>query len=554
MACLLMLVVKLAPRNVRLLRSKLSKVIRLIFMQQPCFERTSAPVSVAWSGAMQTVFFLATVAVLCAAGVLNRYPFFYADTPTYIRAAELAVIKVIGAGKVKPWVATSDVAPGSTKPKRNLQPLTSVDDKVVLSGRSVYYGALLYATYLGGSLWLAIAAQALAVAYLLYLLLVRIWKLKPSHLLWAAATLSLFTPLGVYTGFLMPDIFAPIVVLCIAMLAVYWRELPNRHRWGAAGLLLFGVVSHSSHLVLAGLMLALLFAARLLRRRAAMPWAAIAVVAACVAGGVAAEWAFQKAVLVAVGAPPLRLPHPMAHLIDMGPGTNFLKQRCPSAGYAACAYVDRYPTGWEDFLFSTDPAKGVFALADLATKRRLSDEQVAFFLDVARFDPVGVMRGLAENVVEQLASFRVDLWGYGTAGPAKWYEGRVPPDVYEQMQKSSAAKLGPFNAWQSAATYAAVAASVIFLLWPRRSIGAAAPLPSGFAGFGWLVFSGIAGNAVICAVLASPLDRFQARVAWLLPLLAIALLSYRWRTASQRPSATDVTPPGGANHQVTSSL
>ena len=39
----------------------------------------------------------------------------------------------------------------------------------------------------------------------------------------------------------------------------------------------------------------------------------------------------------------------------------------------------------------------------------------------------------------------------------------------------------------------------------------------------WLIGSGILANALVCSVLASPLDRFQARVIWLIPLLALGI-------------------------------
>ena len=87
--------------------------------------------------------------------------------------------------------------------------------------------------------------------------------------------------------------------------------------------------------------------------------AAFVVVAACIVGAVAAEWAFGKAVEKTIGAPPLRLPHPMARLVDMGPGTEFLKQHCPEAGYVACQFRDHFPTAWDDFLFSADPTRAL---------------------------------------------------------------------------------------------------------------------------------------------------------------------------------------------------
>ena len=347
-----------------------------------------------------------------------------------------------------------------------------------------------------------------------------------------SAALSLLTPLGVYTGFLMPDVFAPLVILCIGTLAVYWRQLGRADRWLLSVILLFGLLAHASHGVLAVSLLALALAARGLSRRwRGLSTAALVVTAGCIAGAVAAEWAFSKAVTKAVGAPPLRLPHPMARLIDLGPGTTYLRQHCPDSGFAACAYLQNYPTIWDDFLFSTDPAKGAFALADVATKRRLSEEQLRFVGEVIRFDPAGVVRGIGADVLRQLVNFRVDISAYGSRGLAM-YEGRVPDSIFADMQASRAAsQQAPLNNWLTVSTYALALASLVVLLvgWLRPGSPAASPADSAagqrFTDLVWVVVAGVVANAVICATLASSLDRFQARVIWLLPFMALAALA-----------------------------
>ena len=493
-------------------------------------------------GISQLAAIASAALMLCLAALWNGQPFFYPDTPTYLRGAEMGVTRLLGPGTLKPWLPPQDERASrpagtpatSQQPPLRLKPLTSIDDKVVLAGRSVYYGALLYAGYLTGGMWLTVAVQALSAAYLLHLLMARLWGLRGRQVVGVAAAISLLSPLGVYAGFLMPDVFAPVVILSLGVLAVYWQQLPDRDRWTVPALLLFGLCAHASHLALALLMLALLLAARLfIARWRTLSGVGLAVVAGCIVGALGAEWAFNKAVTATVGAPPLRLPHPMARLIDLGPGTDFLKQHCPQAApttYAACAYLQNYPTGWEDFLFSTDPAKGTFALADPATKRRLSDEQLPFVVDVLRHDPVGVVGGIAADVLRQIGHFRVDLWGYGETGIAKYYGGRVPDSVYAGLQNSRAARPSRLNQGLTITTYASVLAAVVlsFLWWLRRMGSAAAPPVAQsqrrFADFAALAVAGVLANAIVCATLASSLDRFQARVIWLLPFLALAAL------------------------------
>jgi len=512
--------------------------------------------------------------VLCWAALLNGQPFFYPDTPTYLRGAEMGATRLLGPAAPKPWlpaqgaasapVAASPSALAAASPvphassaaqtaaPRKLKPLTSVADKVVLAGRSVYYGALLYAGYLAGGMWLTVAVQALCVAYVLQLLMVRLWGMGSAQAFGMAAGLAAFTPLGIYTGFLMPDVFAPLVILAAGALAVYWRELARGQRWALAVILLFGLCAHSSHVALALCLLALALLARLLNKRwRSLSSAALLVLAACIGGAVAAEWAFGKAVTAAVGAPPLRLPHPMARLIDLGPGTAYLKQRCPGAGYAACDYVQNYPTTWDDFLFSTDPAKGAFALADADAKRRLSSEQLRFAFDVLRFDPAGVMGGVALDVLRQLGMFQVDIGGYD-ARILAMYEGRVPERIFLGMQRSRAGEPWALNRWLTLATYASVLASLPALgvwWWRQRRASAALAAPTRLQqrrleDFAAVLVAGVLANALVCAALASSMDRFQARVVWLLPFMAFCAWLVVRRTALSTPGALASSRPG----------
>ncbi|MBC7443910.1 MAG: hypothetical protein H7273_00350 [Polaromonas sp.] len=481
---------------------------------------------------------LAAALLLCLAALWNGQAFFYPDTPTYLRGAEMGASRVLGPATFKPWLpapqadsAQGAATQGAAESPKRMKALTSIEDKVVLAGRSVYYGALVYAGFLAGKMWLTVAVQALAVAYVLQLLMGRLWGLGSRQVIGIAAALSLLTPLGVYTGFLMPDVFAPLVILCFGALAVYWPQLGRSQRWMLSLILLFGLLAHASHVALAALLLLLALAARWLGRRwRGLSVAALVVTAGCVAGAVAAEWAFGKAVTMAVGAPPMRLPHPMARLIDLGPGTAYLKQSCPGSGFAACAYLPNYPTAWDDFLFSTDPEKGAFALADGPAKRRLSDEQLRFVGAVIRFDPAGVVRGIGADVLRQLVNFRVDISAYGSRGLAM-FEGRVPDSIFADMQASRAAsQQASLNTWLTVSTYALALASLVVLIgeWLRSGGSAAPPADPArqrFANFVWLVVAGVVANAVICATLASSMDRFQARVVWLLPFMALATLA-----------------------------
>jgi hypothetical protein len=489
--------------------------------------------------AFASLALLTTAALLCLPAVLNGQPYLYPDTPVYVRRAEIGVGKVLGAERIKPWI---DAPSADARPPASSAIAPAENDRsVTLAGRSVYYGALLYGAHAAGTLWLAVVAQALCVAAMLHLVIVRLWGFGGRHLVAAGASLAVLTPLAAFTGLLMPDVFAGLTVLCSGVLATYWSRLQRRERIGVAALLLFAIAAHPSHLALAAAMLVFMLGCKLLRLGPRAPWPALMFVAACVLGGVAAEWAFNKAMTAAAGAPPVRLPHSMAHLIGMGPGTDYLRKNCPQAGYVACDYVANFPTHWDDFLFSEDPSKGAFWLADAQAKRRMSQEQTAFVLDVLRFDPVGVARGLGIDVLTQLGSFRVDIGHQPSSAPERFYVGRVPHEVLADLRRSRGMRGGDFDGWLSGATYAVVAGSLALLAWRRRS-----SMPPRLASFNELVLvvgAGVLANALICAVFAAPLDRFQSRVIWLVPFLALAVLL--------QPGVTRRSVPFSSSHPPT---
>ena len=50
---------------------------------------------------------------------------------------------------------------------------------------------------------------------------------------------------------------------------------------------------------------------------------------------------------------------------------------------------------------------------------------------------------------------------------------------------------------------------------------------------------GLAANAIVCGVLSAVTDRYQSRVAWVLPALAIIITARIWsesRSAAMRPA------------------
>jgi hypothetical protein len=159
-------------------------------------------------------------------------------------------------------------------------------------------------------------------------------------------------------------------------------------------------------------------------------------------------------------------------------------------------------------------------------------QQGDFVRAVIAYDPVGVLTGWVTDLGRQLLSFRVDVWSFGDRQLAM-YAGRVPPQTLQAMQASKGLNAPAYNQVLSALTYASTLAAVVLGVWWawRRRAGAPAQVPQRLEQVATLVLAGVAANALVCVTAASSLDRFQSRVIWLLPFLALTVLVW---SASRR--------------------
>lgn len=302
-------------------------------------------------------------------------------------------------------------------------------------------------------------------------------------------------------------------------------------------ILVFGMMAHSSHIALAVLVtafvaiIAMFFSSRLPSKAIA----GFAVVVACIVLAVISEVAFSSAASRVLGKPPLRLPFLTAHLVDMGPGADYIRAGCRNGEFAVCQFREKLPIGWVEFMFATEPSKSVFASADPDTKRRLSEEQVGFFTAVLLKYPANVVSGLVVDVFKQIVSVRMPDFSYG---PERWsyFEARLPPDLWRSMQGSLAFGNDALARILAVFSYGSAIIGAAMFGWFAISEGNAASAESrrsnSLVAFGLLVCGGVLLNAVACAVLASPLDRFQARVVWLLPFLGTLALGVLFFGAS----------------------
>jgi hypothetical protein len=141
---------------------------------------------------------------------------------------------------------------------------------------------------------------------------------------------------------------------------------------------------------------------------------------------------------------------------------------------------------------------------------RIRNEEWSIVRNAAAEYPMLQLGSSAKNVLRQFGSFglgKVDFRAALVVGPS----GRVDlVDVTEDRPR--------LRTWFSAIIYVVFAASLAILVLLRRQL---ANIERGAV---LLVGVGLASNAAICGVLSGVADRYQARVAWAIPLLAMLIL------------------------------
>lgn len=402
--------------------------------------------------------------------------------------------------------------------------------RVVLAGRSIIYGALLYFGEVLGGMWFSIIIQSLIAAYLIFVFIVRSLGLDFRYFLISCAVLFIASPLPFFASFLMPDVFAEFLILGFAILATSWDRLSHVERAITSVVLLFAVLAHITHLgLLLGLTAMTVGYVVILADRSQwinIRWL-IAVVAACVVIAVLWEVMFSFAVSRAFGSPPIRPPFVTAKLLSML-GEPAVSKVCGSSAFVVCRFKDRFPIDSDSFLWSEDERTGIFSVVDVQTKRLLDDEQLRFALAIIPPNLGHVVAGVSMDALRQLTYVGLSEYSYGPAD-LNFFRDRLPSHYFDRMTSTLAARSDAYVVFGRKVLYVTAVIGVIITaplffggVRPRRDRSAnEIERERTWRAATCILLAGIMLNAIICGGVSAVQDRYQARVIWLIQLSAI---------------------------------
>jgi hypothetical protein len=412
---------------------------------------------------------------------------------------------------------------------------------LMLWDKPYIYGPFLHAFHWRISLWGPVIAQGIMLSHLLWLTQ-RVMRGNATPLwhigLCTFAALATAAPFS--AALLMPDIFAPMVVLGLFLLGFGGAALKAWDRAYLVALVALGIAAHLAHLPLA---LGLCGVALLLRfwRYPVRLFAMVLPVAVAVAALLATNAiGHGRAALSPYGSVFL-----LARLQEDGPASAVLKARCPDAGWYLCAFTDRLPMPANDFLWAPESPVN----RDAAGEARflggalLAPEAGQIVAETLRADPLGVLRAMAGNMAAQLGSFGIgdtlDNAHLAVAVRPRIEQGFPPRELaaFDQARQAQGAlkdALLPFNPPHVLVVLLALPV-LLWLAWRQQGLA---------LGFALFVLAAVAGNALICGGLSAPHPRYGARIMWLLPLAAAMqiLLPTPNFSVSQKFMHKDIVP------------
>ncbi|AEU35158.1 hypothetical protein [Granulicella mallensis] len=427
---------------------------------------------------------------LCWPAFLNRYPLLYPDSITYIGdgraiAAALFLHRFGHFG----WQ------------------------------RSAFYSLGILPLHWNRSPWPIVGLHALLTAWVLWLVVRSIVSRgRTRSYLLIVCFLSALSSVAWFASFVVPDILGPALYLSIYLLVFARETLSRTERWLLAALVWWGCLAHSTHLLLGVCVCVLLGGLLVLSRRARMRfWRGTAQVSAIVVLAVASQLALNLFLFGRLSLDAGRPPLLMARVIADGPGRLYLEQNCPHLPWSICKHVANLPESEDDFLWLPT---GIFSGATEAEKQQLRREEMPLVLATVRAFPREQLRASLKNAWQQLLYFEI-----ADFGNSSWMESslnRVMPGAEASYRRSLQSRNEvPSDFFSDLAEWTVggsllVVVGMMPLLWRWRAWR--------LCGMALIVLPVIGLNAVLTGALSGIDARYQARVVWLVPLLAVMVV------------------------------
>jgi hypothetical protein len=386
--------------------------------------------------------------------------------------------------------------------------------------RAPGYSIFIRLTSLGISAWFTVAMQAVMVVYVLHetfdYLIDSDSKFSDYYFLASVCAMAALTSLPWMVSLLTPDVFAGVLFLSAFLLA-FAGELRPLQRIALSVIFMISIAAHSSLFPIGALFVVVAVILRHVSRPPhglsstgpVLPWLLVLISLAgfCTAG-------LNRQMGLGFRLAPSRNAFFLARLFGEGLAADFLRENCPTRNFVSCRDLSHLPQTQDEFLFHHP------LLLEL---KGHEDEMGEIIRGTLLAYPVRFVRSSAEGTLLQLMTLRTgdDIRSYGERN---WNNAVISKVFPREMQVFLNGRQNRDRLILLANGSAAVDTPVFWLsvvaclafAWTGR-----------FGRINMFFYSAVTYlviNASICATFGGVYDRYQSRVAWILPFCLTAYI------------------------------
>lgn len=388
--------------------------------------------------------------------------------------------------------------------------------------RSPFYGLFIFFFHLNRWIWMPVFAQALIVSHLLWLML----KLSgarqvASKTLLLALLLTVFSSLPYFVGYIMADLFTPVMFITMYILGFYYTELSWRLR---IYLILLACVATSAHVANLTMAVGLFYVFVLL-----LPWCGVkraviikrlGVLLVPIGLTTAAVFLFNGLIFGMFSLAPIGSAMFMTNLIKYGPAQHYLEKTCPDSGYKMCLFKTHLAQVADNLLWNPDAVQKLGGYAGLKRESKIIVE------GTLKTYPYEVVAVIVQNFVVGLMSHEPAAEIQSNA-QVPWVIDSLmikfgPHAVEKYLNSAEMRDIIPHDVIKSIDN---IVVPLAFFALAGLGLFAARRRDRQNAALAAIMIAGVLGNTLLCTAVSGVYDRYQARVTWLLPMAVFVIVS-----------------------------
>lgn len=435
---------------------------------------------------VNVLFVIFAAIISCFIGFLNGYPLVYSDTGTYIDSGFRGIIP---------------------------------DD------RPIFYGLFIRHVSLYTSLWLVIFVQALLISYLIYITLGMFFTGMRKNYIFLGIILFLTfcTGYSFIVSILLPDIFSSLAILCFINLILNNR-LNKVEIVFVAAIFLFSICTHLSNIpifILLFIFLLFFLAYKRIRREPLLLnikrlYLCVILFTSTLVVIPVANYFHGNKFQISNGSHVFI----MNHLLETGILQDYLNDACKSSDYKICKYKDSLGG---DFMWNNDSP--LYKTGGWTANKYEYNKIITDIMTTPRY-MLQVIQKAIEYSFKQYFTFDITVFppqleNSAPYGQIMWRFGNTKKEYISSLQNQSMLNFAIINKIEKILILISMAFLYFILIYPSKFRILSSEIK-------WILLivlvHGII-SSVICSNLSTLHARFQNRIVWLLPFLAIIAIA-----------------------------